>query len=38
MNDFVQPQEANPDYETEEPILYESDGPVAWITDRKSVV
>lgn len=32
MNDFVQPQEANPDYETEEPILYESDGPVAWIT------
>ena len=32
MNDFVQPQEANPDYETDEPILYESDGPVAWIT------
>lgn len=32
MTDFVEPQDANPEYETDEPILYEADGPVAWIT------
>jgi enoyl-CoA hydratase len=32
MNDFVEPQKVDIVYETDTPVRYEADGPVAWIT------
>ena len=31
-NDLVTPKESNPVYETDEPVLYRTEGPIAWIT------
>lgn len=31
MNDLVEPKNSQPDYETDTPVRYETEGPVAWI-------
>lgn len=32
MTDLVEPQKADITYETDEPVLYQTEGPVAWVT------
>lgn len=32
MNDLVEPRTAEITYETEQPVLYQSEGPIAWVT------
>jgi enoyl-CoA hydratase len=32
MSDLVEPRTADITYETAEPVLYETEGPIAWVT------
>ena len=32
MTDLVEPRTADITYETDQPVLYEAEGPIAWIT------
>jgi len=38
MSDLAERQPQSPEYETDEPVRFETDGPVAWITMQRTTV